>query len=183
MTETLVKMKQSFMEYLLFHYQFKSRIAIWTLNFIKASEQLTRQIHFVKDKVAGHETLEIAEAGSNASAIRFTKDNITLLNTNEIFDYISHTDKAFDIQIHFSNQTSKERRLDDIIIAQLTESPKYDLYLHDLQSMSLNQVKQSLLIERILDNIDLSLQMNEEHRFYQLTRILNIIKAKDNGGQ
>ena len=38
--------------------------------------------------------------------------------------------------------------------------------------------KQTTLIETLQDNIDLSLQMKEQERFYQLTQILNILKAK-----
>ncbi len=63
--------------------------------------------------------------GSHASAIQFTKRNIKLMNTNEIFDYIANHNCAFDIQIHFANVSKREQRLDDLIVAQLTESPSY----------------------------------------------------------
>lgn len=43
----------------------------------------------------------------------------------------------------------------------------------------MNQRKQSSLIENLQENIDLSLQMNELERFYQLTQILNALKMKD----
>lgn len=49
----------------------------------------------------------------------------------------------------------------------------------------MNERKQATLIERLQDNIDLSLQMKEQERFYQLTQILNVLKSKqiknDNG--
>ncbi|WP_259356531.1 YpiB family protein, partial [Staphylococcus aureus] len=90
MSETLNQIKESFIEYLLFQYRFKSRIAVWVLNYIKVNEAKLANIHFVDTKINHHETLEIAEVGSHASAIQFTKRNIKLMNTNEIFDYIAN---------------------------------------------------------------------------------------------
>ncbi len=71
----------------------------------------------------------------------------------------------------FTSQTCQsEQRLDDLIVAQLTESPSYQTYLHDLNSMAIDRHKHALLIDYLLHNIDLSLQMNEKQRFYQLTK-------------
>lgn len=140
-------------------------------------------IHFVDTKINHHETLEIAEVGSHASAIQFTKRNIKLMNTNEIFDYIANHNCAFDIQIHFANVSKREQRLDDLIVAQLRESPSYQTYLHDLNSMAIDRHKHALLIDYLLHNIDLSLQMNEKQRFYQLTQILNTLKLVNKHNQ
>lgn len=183
MSETFNQIKESFIEYLLFQYRFKSRIAVWVLNYIKVNEAKLANIHFVDTKINHHETLEIAEVGSHASAIQFTKRNIKLMNTNEIFDYIANHDCAFDIQFHFANVSKREQRLDDLIVAQLTESPSYQTYLHDLNSMAIDRHKHALLIDYLLHNIDLSLQMNEKQRFYQLTQILNTLKLVNKHNQ
>ncbi|CAC5976262.1 Putative cytosolic protein [Staphylococcus aureus] len=183
MSETFNQIKESFIEYLLFQYRFKSRIAVWVLNYIKVNEAKLANIHFVDTKINHHETLEIAEVGSHASAIQFTKRNIKLMNTNEIFDYIANHNCAFDIQIHFANVSKREQRLDDLIVAQLTESPSYQAYLHDLNSMAIDRHKHALLIDYLLHNIDLSLQMNEKQRFYQLTQILNTLKLVNKHNQ
>lgn len=183
MSETFNQIKESFIEYLLFQYRFKSRIAVWVLNYIKVNEAKLANIHFVDTKINHHETLEIAEVGSHASAIQFTKRNIKLMNTNEIFDYIANHNCAFDIQIHFANVSKREQRLDDLIVAQLTESPSYQTYLHDLNSMAIDRHKHALLIDYLLHNIDLSLKMNEKQRFYQLTQILNTLKLVNKHNQ
>ncbi len=104
------------------------------------------------------------------------------MNTNEIFDYIAN-DNYLDIQIHFGNIIKREQRLDDLIVAQLTESPSYQTYLHDLNSMAIDRHKHALLIDYLLHNIDLSLQMNEKQRFYQLTQILNPLKLVNKHNQ
>lgn len=183
MSETLTQVKESFIDYLLFQYRFKSRIAVWILNYIKTNHHKLEMIHFVDTKIKNHETLEIAEVDSSASAIQFTKHNLKLMNTNEIFDYIANNNVTFDIQIHFANVSKREQRLDDLIVAQLTESPSYQTYLHDLNSMSIDRNKHALLIDYLLHNIDLSLQMNEKQRFYQLTQILNTLKLVNKHNQ
>ena len=64
MSETLLnQIKESFIEYLLF-YRFKSRIAVWVLNYIKVNEAKLANTHFVDTKINHHETLEIAEGKS-----------------------------------------------------------------------------------------------------------------------
>ncbi|MDU3924775.1 MAG: F0F1 ATP synthase subunit delta [Staphylococcus aureus] len=151
---------------------------------VKLVTQQTKLSKVIVDtKINHHETLEIAEVGSHASAIQFTKRNIKLMNTNEIFDYIANHNCAFDIQIHFANVSKREQRLDDLIVAQLTESPSYQTYLHDLNSMAIDRHKHALLIDYLLHNIDLSLQMNEKQRFYQLTQILNTLKLVNKHNQ
>ncbi|WP_241519767.1 YpiB family protein [Staphylococcus delphini] len=40
--------KRDFIEYLLFHYQFKSRISVWLLNFIKTSPALIEKNSFCR---------------------------------------------------------------------------------------------------------------------------------------
>ncbi|MEJ7172935.1 YpiB family protein [Staphylococcus caprae] len=177
MNESLIRMKQSFLEYLLFHYRFKSRITVWVLNYLKANHDKLNLVHFVNDKIKQHHTLEIAEVNTHASAIQFTTEDETYINTNEIFDYIANHTIRLDIQIHFT-KNHQEPRLDDLILAQLMHSPSYSSYVQDLYAISMNQRKQTSLIENIQDNIDLSLQMNEPERFYQLTQILNALKAR-----
>ncbi|MDU0996242.1 MAG: YpiB family protein, partial [Staphylococcus lugdunensis] len=57
--DSLTQMKQSYIEYALFHYHFKSRISVWLLNYIKASDKMLSQIHFVVEKIPSHPTLEL----------------------------------------------------------------------------------------------------------------------------
>lgn len=178
MSETLIKMKQSFIEYLLYQYQFKSRIAVWVLNYLKSSPQHLLHVQFVASKIKHHETLEIAEVDANTSAIQFTRDQSILMNTNEIFDYTADMNHTFDILIHFANKEERPRRLDDLIIAQLIDTSSDQSYFQDVYSMTMDKRQHALLVDQLLENIDLSLQMNEPQRFYQLTRLLNILKLK-----
>ena len=98
MNESFIRMKQSFLEYLLFHYRFKSRITVWVLNYLKANHDKLNLVHFVNDKIKQHHTLEIAEEHCNS----ITTEDETYINTNEIFDYIANHTIRLDIQIHFA---------------------------------------------------------------------------------
>ena len=78
MNSSLTKMKQSFIEYLLFHYEFKSRISVWVLNYLKASPKTTTYT-FRRGKIQQHMTLQIAEV--NSDALQF---NLTTINKHSL---------------------------------------------------------------------------------------------------
>ena len=170
MNDSLIRIKQNFIEYILFNYRFKSRITVWVLNYLKANQDKINNVHY---------TLEIAEVDATASAIQLSKDNKSYINTNQIFNYIANHTLRLDIQIHFANCHIRESRLDDLILMQLIHSPSYSSYVQDLYSISMDKRKQTFIIQTLQNNIDLSLQMNEPDYFYQLTQILNVLKSKD----
>ncbi|RIL72295.1 hypothetical protein BUY43_09160, partial [Staphylococcus devriesei] len=122
MNQTLFKMKQSYIEYALFHYHFKSRISVWILNYLKASPTLLNNVHFVNHKVPNHEILEISLKDSEMSAIKLSSNDEALINTNEIFNYIISQHGPFDILFHFDKCHSTDRRLNEVIINQLMYS-------------------------------------------------------------
>ena len=178
MEHTLTNMKQSYIEYALFHYHFKSRISVWLLNYLKASPKSLQNIHFVNRKIADHATLEIGLKDANASAIKLTKNNRILINTNEIFTYITNQAISFDILIHFDDAHYPDAKFNDLIIQQLIHSTHYSSYLENIHNLILDTYKENSLLEQLQVNIDLSLQMNDREQFYQLTQILNNLKAR-----
>jgi uncharacterized protein YpiB (UPF0302 family) len=60
MTTSLNQMKINFIEYLLFQYEFKSRISVWVLNYLKSSPQHIDNIHFVYETIHNHNTTKVA---------------------------------------------------------------------------------------------------------------------------
>ncbi|WP_251942936.1 YpiB family protein [Staphylococcus sp. Marseille-Q5304] len=179
MTDSINKMKVTFIEYLLFHYHFKSRISIWVLNYIKSSEETIKHIHFVDELVPEHNTLEIAFSESHAHGIQLTLDHTVLINTDEIFHHIVKQGINFDIKIHFPESQERETKLDDLLIAQLVHSPNYMLYIQDIYSIPLSQQSESSIIQHLQENIDLSLQLHDKTLFYQLSQILNTFKLRN----
>ena len=101
----ITQMKQSYIEYALFHYHFKSRISVWILNYIKSHTELLEHVHFVNQRIFNHKTLELALTNTDAPAIRLVKNNHLLINTNEIFEYVTTHQNDFDILIHFQTNT------------------------------------------------------------------------------
>ena len=62
----ITQMKQSYIEYALFHYHFKSRISVWILNYIKSHTELLEHVHFVNQRIFNHKTLELALTNTDA---------------------------------------------------------------------------------------------------------------------
>ena len=48
MNDSLIRIKQNFIEYILFNYRFKSRITVWVLNYLKANQDKLNNVHFCK---------------------------------------------------------------------------------------------------------------------------------------
>ncbi|RIP34304.1 IDEAL domain-containing protein [Staphylococcus gallinarum] len=179
MADTLQQMKSSFIEYILFHYRFKSRISVWVLNYLKSSPESLQNIHFVDEIIPMHNTLEISVANVNKIAIRLSLKDKQLINNDEIFNYIIDTTVAFDIKLHFDQSDTREARLDELLINQLLNSPYYALYMQDIYSIPLTKQSERSIIHHLQANIDLSLQLHDRPLFYQLSQILNTFESRN----
>ncbi|PHK49226.1 YpiB family protein [Staphylococcus edaphicus] len=180
MSNTLQQSKATFIEYLLFHYQFKSRISVWILNLLKSSPELLQQIHFVDESIPGHNTLALAMVNAvTPVAIKYTSDNQQIINSNEIFEVIANHNESFDIKIYFDKTQKRDQKLDDLLLKQLLQSPYYAVYMQDIYSIPLSKQSETSIISYLQDNIDLSLQLQDKVLFYQLSQILNTFKLRN----
>ncbi|MBI5975362.1 YpiB family protein [Staphylococcus canis] len=169
--------KKSFIDYLLFHYQFKSRISVWILNFLKSEAKWMERVHFVFQAIPGHPTLEIALKGSNHVAIRYSDQYQVVTNSNEIFNHIIENLSPFDIKIHFSSQTIEEQRLNHMVIQQLLAEHNTD-YLTDIYYARISKSYHHYLISLLKSEIDLTLILKEKRQFLYLTKLLNLLQLK-----
>lgn len=181
MTDTLQlqQTKVTFIEYILFHYDFKSRISVWILNYIKSSLDALQQIHFVDEVISSHNTLEIAVIDTDKQGIKLTLKDKQLINTDEIFNFVVSQSVPFDIKIYFNENQHRESRLDELLLAQLLNSPYYAMYMQDIYSIPLTKQSESSIIKHLQENIDSSLQLHDKELFYQLSQILNTFKLRD----
>ncbi|WP_241961360.1 YpiB family protein [Staphylococcus simulans] len=58
--ESLNLQKKNLIDYLLFQYEFKSRISVWVLNLIKSDIQRLESVYFVDEPLSHRNTLELA---------------------------------------------------------------------------------------------------------------------------
>ncbi|MCG3401101.1 YpiB family protein [Staphylococcus massiliensis] len=170
--------KQNFIEYLLFHYEFKSRISVWILNYIKADLETLERMHFVDTIVPSHQTLELSVNHAYQIGVKLTRDGETYYNNNMIFKLIATTHEPFDLKIHFE-KGKRNDRYDTLLFNQLLASPSYEAYLQDLYDIHLSQPDQEHLIHELKASIDLSLQLKQEDRFKQYSHILNSIQFRN----
>ncbi|WP_086427765.1 YpiB family protein [Staphylococcus cornubiensis] len=170
--------KRDFIEYLLFHYQFKSRISVWLLNLIKTNHALIENIHFVDQIVSEHPTLEMAVADASSIAIQYRDGDTLLMNSNEIFNRVIHHSQQLDIKIHFKREAERDLRLDHLLLKQLLANQNGDAYLNDMYAIELSQSTEHQLIHLLNSHIDVSLSLKDIQSFKHYTKILNLIKLR-----
>ncbi|MEJ7540753.1 YpiB family protein [Staphylococcus intermedius] len=170
--------KRDFIEYLLFHYQFKSRISVWLLNLIKANQELIEKIRFVDQIVSSHATLEMAVSDASVIAIQYRDAETLLMNSNEIFDKVIHCSHQLDIKIHLSREVQRDSRLDHLLLQQLLLTQKGDDYFNDMYHIELSYSTEQQLIHLLKSHIDLSLNLKDIESFKYYTKFLNLIKLR-----
>ncbi|RIN26343.1 IDEAL domain-containing protein, partial [Staphylococcus succinus] len=111
--------------------------------------------------------------------IKLTLKDKQLINTDEIFNFVVSQSVPFDIKIYFNENQHRESRLDELLLAQLLNSPYYAMYMQDIYSIPLTKQSESSIIKHLQENIDLSLQLHDKELFYQLSQILNTFKLRD----
>ncbi|PCF84872.1 YpiB family protein [Staphylococcus delphini] len=170
--------KRDFIEYLLFHYQFKSRISVWLLNFIKTTPALIEKIHFVDQIVAEHPTIEMAVSDAPDIAIQYHDGETVMMNTNEIFDRVIHHSQQLDVKIHFNPEADRDLRLDHLLLQQLLATQNGDAYHKDVYHIEFSHSTEQQIIHLLKSHIDLSLNLKDIQSFQHYTKILNLIKLR-----
>ena len=172
------KDKQHFIDYLLFQYQFKSRITVWILNYLKASCQHIKFVNFVDEIKPEHTTLEISIENSQKPAIRLTYHQVEYVNTNKIFTLIVEQLEQLDIKIHFSHRNYRDARLDLIILHQLFSHNVDESYVYDLTHINLSQTSYQHLLHLLESQIDLSLRMKNRDTFKWYSHLFRTLKLR-----
>lgn len=72
--ESLNLQKKNLIDYLLFQYEFKSRISVWVLNLIKSDIQRLESVYFVDEPLSHRNTLELAVNETSSIGIKLTLD-------------------------------------------------------------------------------------------------------------
>ncbi|MDR5602382.1 YpiB family protein [Staphylococcus coagulans] len=170
--------KRNIIDYLLFHYQFKSRISVWILNLIRSNSERLERIHFVDHIVQGHPTLEIATEDAPFVAIKYHDTHTNLMNSNEIFHNIVKHDDIIDIKIHFGHTSQRDKRMDRLLLHQIITSYNSHDYLKDMYTIELSKNIEHQLILTIQSQIDLSLNMNDVEAFHHYSNVLNLLKLR-----
>ncbi|MEJ7467090.1 IDEAL domain-containing protein, partial [Staphylococcus warneri] len=75
--------------------------------------------------------------------------------------------------IHFPLHVGPDAKLEQLILAQIVQSERYQSYLPYIHTLSSNSTLQHQFLSQLYENIDLSLLMHDTERFTQLTHVLN----------
>ncbi|CAM4149734.1 YpiB family protein [Lacicoccus alkaliphilus] len=145
--------KRDFLDYVLYHYDFRDRTAVWILNFIKAHPTITNFISFT-DR-SSDRRLRIAEETTGRPTLVFEKGQIITTDGEVIFHDIN-SNKASPLYIEFIFH-DRNRRYEAV-----KEREKGDVGSH------INSQIRNLEAE-----IDAALQNNDRSLFYELSDQLN----------
>ncbi|SOC38841.1 YpiB family protein [Salinicoccus kekensis] len=145
--------KRDFLDYVLYHYDFRDRTAVWIMNFIKAHPSIINFISFT-DR-SSDRRLRIAEQATGRPTLVFEKGEVITTDGEVIFhDINSNKSEPLYIEFIFNDPS---RRYEDV-----------------KERDAGNESSQTGCRIRILEEeIDAALQNNDRSLFYELSDQLN----------
>jgi uncharacterized protein YpiB (UPF0302 family) len=148
-----VNYKRDFLDYVLYHYDFRDRTAVWILNFIKAHPTIINFISFT-DR-ASDRRLRVAEEATGRPTLVFEKGQVITTDGEVIFHDIN-SNKAEPLYIEFTFH-DRNRRYEEIKKREKSDEGSHlSSHIRDLEA-----------------EIDAALQNNDKSLFYELSDQLN----------
>lgn len=149
--------KKDFFNYMLYHYDFNNRAAIWILNFIKSHPTISENITF--NQLETERKLRIAESHTNRPTLVFEKGEIITTDGEVIFHELNlNQNEMLYIEFTLSKVDHRYQRV------KAEEILEKDAALNDQ-------------IIQIESDIDEALRQRDEHLFFKLTQELQKIKT------
>ncbi|MFD2829345.1 YpiB family protein [Corticicoccus populi] len=149
--------KKDFFNYLLYHYDFNDRAAVWILNFIKSHPVISQNITF--NQVDTARKLRIAESGSRRPTLVFEKGGVITTDGEVIFHELNlHQDQMLYIELVLSGVDERYQRV------KAEEILEKDAEI-------------SARIMHLQNEIDDALSARDESLFLELTKELQQIKS------
>lgn len=170
--------KKDFINYLLNRYYFKRRESIWILNYLLTTEDLLERTHFVKEVEKCPIGLLISTSDSKETSICLFRENIKILDGDNIFYFIRYLDGELFIEVSFP-----EDEMDSKFLSVLEENPyAIDFSKEDslLAEKFLNHCLDKQKLNYLHDEINKALDEKNEKKFFKLTKEYNELKEKMN---
>lgn len=145
--------KRDFLDYILYHYDFQDRTAVWILNFIKAHPSIINFISFTDRSL--DRRLRIAEASTGRPTLVLEKGEIITTDGEVIFHEIN-SGKSEPLYIEFVFNVPN-RRYEDIKVRDAGNEGSHI----------------SCQIRVLEEEIDAALKNNDKNLFYELSDQLN----------
>lgn len=148
--------KKDFFNYVLYHYEFNDRAAVWILNFIKSHPTISQNITFNSND--SNRKLRIAENRTERPTLVFEKGEIITTDGEVIFHELnSNQDSMLYIEFVFSINDDRYNRVKTEEV--LKEAEKLEFRINKLE-----------------EAVDEALKMKDKALFIELTEELQQIK-------
>lgn len=144
--------KRDFLDYVLYHYDFEDRVAVWILNFIKAHPTIINFVSF--NDMTIDRKLRIAEETTGRPTLVFEKGSIVTTDGEVILHELNSNDKE-PVYLEFVFNTANKR------YAEMKNNEFDSEYSHIHYH-----------IEDLEEQIDTALLNNDKNLFYELTEEL-----------
>lgn len=145
--------KRDFLDYVLYHYDFRDRTAVWILNFIKAHPSIINFISFT-DR-SSDRRLRIAEASTGRPTLVLEKGEIITTDGEVIFHEINSS-RSEPLYIEFIFNVPNTRYEDVKVREAGNEGSQISCQIRILE-----------------EEIDAALKNNDKNLFYELSDQLN----------
>src|SRR5699024_4125256 len=142
-----------FIDYVLYHYDFEDRVAVWILNFLKSHPVVSKNIFFTPD-VLHRRRLHIAAVGTNRPTLVFEKGDTVTSDGEVIFHELDmNHDELPCLEIANTAQDARYR-----------EEKKIE--------NELDKELQTIADDALLKDIDHALDKNDQEHFQRLVKML-----------
>ncbi|HCN59721.1 YpiB family protein [Mammaliicoccus fleurettii] len=161
--------KQRFIEYILYQYDFKIAESVWILNLLKSSPKYLSNITFVSE-LSNNRILSISTSQSKQLPLLYCKDQFCIENGRQIFHDIRLDNTELNVLLYLNKN---DDRLNRLLILQML----VDYYGEDKDIRSFNNNNNSLHHwgQLIRNEIDKSLDNNDQDTFLEMSKILQFI--------
>jgi len=174
-TPVTAKDKKSFIQWFLNHYRLKKRESVWILNYLVNHNNLLENVHFVRDVKYCPRGIMMTSHCSEEVAFRFYKNHLVTTDAEKSFHEIRlNQNEPLYLQLNF-----KKSNQHPYYASVLEENPFLpdDYYItnddKDLTNQLLNHSLYEFKKEKLLLEIDRSLDELDYQKFQTLTKQLN----------
>lgn len=151
--------KRDFLDYVLYHYDYRDRTAVWILNFIKAHPTIINFISFTDRSL--DRRLRIAEEATGRPTLVFEKGQVITTDGEVIFHDINSND-ADPLYIEFVLNIPSRRYEDVKSMEENDEGTHIGTHIRSLE-----------------EEIDAALLNNDKNLFYELSDQLNKARSTE----
>lgn len=151
-----IKIRRDFLNYVLHHYEFKDRVAVWVINFIKSHPTLIQSVRFVETSGI-KKSLRISTKETGRPSLILNKGPLVISDGETIFHELRfNLDELFLLEFNFEY-----------------DDDKYSEMMHR-ERKRLDIVTR----EDLLRQIDAALDIQDQERFHALTMELKLLEEK-----